>query len=99
MKKTLCAIGIILIFLMSGCLNKNEVTEELINYHNNDWLKLQEIKDTKISSKVSKYISFAMEDNEEEVDNLRSVENTSELHSRLDIVCCILIETYILYLN
>src|SRR5699024_3902555 len=83
MKKTLCAIGIILIFLMSGCLNKNEVTEELINYHNNDWLKLQEIKDTKISSKVSKYISYAMEDNEEAVANLLTEEI---LPSHLEIV-------------
>lgn len=60
--------------LLSSCLNKDEVALKLIEYHNNDWQKVQEIKDEKMGSKISDYISFALDDNEEEIAKLLSDE-------------------------
>ncbi len=75
MKKIYCIlIGITLMFLISGCMNKDEVAKELIEYHNNDWIKVQKMKDAKISSKITMYTAFAMEDNEEAIANLLNEE-------------------------
>lgn len=49
MKKAVICSGAIALLILAGCTNKDEVTQELIDYHNQTWIAIQEMKVERIS--------------------------------------------------
>src|SRR5699024_6495187 len=60
---------IILILFQQGCFNNEQVTEELIEYHNNGWRMLENMKE-KGKTITSEYIALALEDNNKDIEGL-----------------------------
>src|SRR5690625_5958472 len=53
-------IGITFMFLTYGCTNSDEVADELIEYHNNDWLKFKNMNDEKLGPIASEIVTLIM---------------------------------------
>ncbi len=49
MKKAVIWSCVIALIILAGCTNKDEVTQELIEYHNKTWMAIQEMKVERIS--------------------------------------------------
>lgn len=63
-------ITVIAVFLLTGCFNNNKAAEELMEYHNNDWLTYLSIKKEKISPLANDMIDFVSEDNDQGIEEL-----------------------------
>lgn len=49
MKKAVVWSGVIAMLILASCTSKDEVTQELIEYHNKTWMAIQEMKGERIS--------------------------------------------------
>ena len=58
------------LLLLTGCFNNEQITEELIEYHNNDWRKLQEIKKENSGHIFTEYYTLALEENDRGIEKL-----------------------------
>jgi len=57
-------------FLTYGCTNSDEVANELIEYHNNDWLTFKNMHDEKLGPIASKFIILTLRDDQKGVEVL-----------------------------
>lgn len=64
-KLTVCLFGLALL-LLGACANDDETANELIDYYNNDWQKLQTMKSEKIGDRAFDFVAFDKEENPEE---------------------------------
>ncbi|MEI3615018.1 hypothetical protein [Pseudogracilibacillus sp. SO30301A] len=64
-KLTVCLFGIAFL-LLGACANDDETANELIDYYNNDWQKLQTMKSEKIGDRAFDWVAFDKEENPEE---------------------------------
>ena|SRR5699024_6561188 len=58
------------LLLLTSCFNNEQITEELIEYHNNDWRKLQEIKKENSGHIFTEYYTLALEENDRGIEKL-----------------------------
>ncbi|MBT2214705.1 hypothetical protein F3157_09160 [Virgibacillus dakarensis] len=63
-KKFLIWIGMMLLLIITGCANDEEVARELIDYYNNDWLASQIMKKENIGPKQNELLRLEDESNE-----------------------------------
>src|SRR5690625_7881444 len=63
-------IGITFMFLTYGCTNSDEVADELIEYHNNDWLKFKNMNDEKLGPIASEIVTLILRDDHKGVELL-----------------------------
>ena len=66
-------ITLFLIFaslLLTGCFNNEQITEELIEYHNDEWRKLQEIKKENSGPILTEYYTLALNENDQGIEKL-----------------------------
>ena len=57
-------------FLTYGCTNSDEVADELIEYHNNDWLKFKNMNDEKLGPIASEIVTLILRDDHKGVELL-----------------------------
>src|SRR5690625_1440525 len=63
-------IGIIFMFFTYGCTNSDEVADELIAYHNNDWLTFKNMNDEKLGPIASEIVTLILRDDHKGVELL-----------------------------
>ncbi|HLR51449.1 MAG TPA: hypothetical protein VK072_01055 [Candidatus Avamphibacillus sp.] len=61
-------ICISVVFILQGCTNEEQVTVELIEYHNNGWRTFQKMKKEKVKPIASKSISLVLEENDQGIE-------------------------------
>jgi|SRR5699024_1629929 len=85
-------ICISVVFILQGCTNEEQVTEELIEYHNNDWRTFEKMKE---EGKVitAKYFTLALEDDEHNIERLVTEELLPLLNEMLQHLEVIQLET------
>jgi len=52
-------IGILFMFFTYGCMNSDEVANELIEYHNSDWVTFKKMNDEKLGPMETDFIRLA----------------------------------------
>jgi len=57
-------------FLTYGCTNSDEVADELIEYHNNDWLTYKNMNDEMLGPIASEFVILALRDDHKGVELL-----------------------------
>src|SRR5690625_4239107 len=60
-KRIFIGINALLLLIIAGCGNDEEVDEELISYYNHDWITLQEMKQDKLGSSVNELTGLELE--------------------------------------
>lgn len=70
--------------LLTGCLKDSDVTDELIEYHNNYWITYQVMKENNIESEMSAITSFLLKDDLQAIKTLYEEDDIDELVNYLE---------------
>src|SRR5699024_8436873 len=62
-KKIFVWMSVVLLLIITGCSNDDEIAKELIDYYNNDWISAQKMKKENIGAKKLRLLKI--ENNEE----------------------------------
>ncbi|GGB58044.1 hypothetical protein GCM10011409_39440 [Lentibacillus populi] len=77
-------IGITLVVSLSGCSNSDEVTNELIEYHNDSFLTFKAMKEEEFMSKVGEYIKIVKKGDDQVSADFLEEEMLPKLNEVLD---------------